>query len=388
MAVSENLYHLIAKQVCLMPVYFFTGKLGSGKTLMAIERIDDALRRGVRVASNIDLNLIHLLADDNVHSRVARVPDKPSASDLNNLGLGYVGDYDEKKAGLLVLDELGTWLNSRSWNDKARRPFIDWCIHARKYRWDLIFIVQDVSMVDAQIRSALCEFLVRCRRTDRMKIPMTNLSPPKVHVAGVYYGDDSASEKNRVETIMYRGTKLFAAYDTEQCFVDDYPHGTHSLLQKAYFPEIGPKAFDGDKNKMKTYLTFAIIALLAYWIGTSMYKTYKSFGMADTSADIPEILRIEPSATESDTKIVKEYGFPLLEYVYRGYLEVNGSTIFLLEDVKLGRLIDMVPASFEEFGMSVYSYDLNTLVLTDVNGAIVYIDSSAKHDSGVRQVGL
>lgn len=43
-----------------------------------------------------------------------RLPDKPSLNDLLAIGVGNTS-YDESRNGLLVLDECGTWFNSRSW---------------------------------------------------------------------------------------------------------------------------------------------------------------------------------------------------------------------------------------------------------------------------------
>ena len=58
-------------------------------------------------------------------TRVIRIPDKPSLNDLLVIGTGNTS-YDESRNGLLVLDECGTWFNSRSWGDKDRQPVIDW----------------------------------------------------------------------------------------------------------------------------------------------------------------------------------------------------------------------------------------------------------------------
>lgn len=51
-------------------------------------------------------------------TRVIRVPDKPSLNDLLAIGVGNTS-YDESRNGLLVLDECGTWFNSRSWGIKT-----------------------------------------------------------------------------------------------------------------------------------------------------------------------------------------------------------------------------------------------------------------------------
>jgi len=53
--------------------------------------------------------------------------------------------------GLLVLDELGTWLNSRNWNTKNRLEILNWLFLSRKDHWDLILLAQDYEMIDAQV---------------------------------------------------------------------------------------------------------------------------------------------------------------------------------------------------------------------------------------------
>jgi len=209
-----------------MAVYFLTGKLGSGKTLCAVGKIRDYLEQGRAVATNLDINLDKLLpAKSKQH--VTRLPDKPRLSDMEMLGKGCV-DENENKYGAIVLDELGTWFNTRNWNDKSRLPLIDWFLHARKMHWDVFFIVQDIDNIDKQLRNSLCEHLVICKRTDRLSIPL--IGPllkmmgfdkvlPKIHVASVFYGDTVSSIK--VGRWWYRGQDLYQAYDTAQIFTDD-----------------------------------------------------------------------------------------------------------------------------------------------------------------------
>ena len=40
-----------------MAVYAVTGKLGSGKSLVSVSRISDALIKNLKVATNLDINL-------------------------------------------------------------------------------------------------------------------------------------------------------------------------------------------------------------------------------------------------------------------------------------------------------------------------------------------
>lgn len=231
-----------AIQVVLsMTVYVVTGKLGGGKTLCSVGRIRDKLKAGCVVATNLDLDLVELVGPSVRDCRVLRVPDKPSRPDLDVLGCGNP-EYDESRNGLLVLDELGTWLNSRSWQDKSRAGVIDWFLHARKLGWDLILIVQDIDILDAQARAALAEMVVYCRRLDRIQIPLfgpvlklvwgERVPLPRVHIAAVRYG--SEANALRSDSWVYRGNDLFRCYDTRQAFLTDYPHGTYTVLPPWY----------------------------------------------------------------------------------------------------------------------------------------------------------
>lgn len=197
-----------------MTVYVISGKLGSGKTLAAIDKIRAHVRKGLRVATNIDLNL-----DELVHHRhktpVYRVPDHPKAEDLDAIGKGCE-DYDEDKFGLLVLDEAGTWLNARSWSGPGRQELISWLLHARKLRWHVMLIVQHHSLLDKQVRDSLVELYGICRRLDRVNIPGIPVKLPKMHLCIVQYGSQPHSLV--AERWWYRSADLYKAYDTGQIF--------------------------------------------------------------------------------------------------------------------------------------------------------------------------
>lgn len=219
-----------------MPVYSVEGKLGTGKTLFAVWRAQEALLEGRRVASNVDLNLVKLTPSR--RSTYVRIPDKPSSADLYAIGHGNPESYDEDRNGVLILDELGTWLNSRSFQDKDRAAVLDWLIHARKLGWDVYLIVQDANMIDKQVRESLIELQVRCMRGDKVKVPVVGsfLAAfhkklgylPKFHwaTARIGYGPNAIV----ADRWFYKGKELYAAYDTRQVFKPDYPHGSHSVL--------------------------------------------------------------------------------------------------------------------------------------------------------------
>lgn len=224
-------------------VYFVTGKLGSGKTLTAVGKIREAFMRGVPVATNLDINLKEMLGRDKRNTRLYRLPDKPQVEDLMVIGSANKS-YDTKKDGLIVLDECGTWFNSRTWNDKNRQKLIDHLLHIRKLGWDVIFIVQDISIVDKQARLALAEHTVFCRRLDRLQVPILStavsvltlgqlkLKMPKLHVGIVKYGDNANSLT--VDKWMLWGTDLYSSYDTKQMFRNNYEDGVYSVLPPYY----------------------------------------------------------------------------------------------------------------------------------------------------------
>ncbi len=218
-----------------------TGKRGMGKSLLAVHMMRDAVTAGRMVATNLNIKVEHLVS---ARSKVCpyRVPDHPRAADLEQLPLGNpalkwtvdqagnrTGEvemqpgFDEGKNGLLVLDEVATFLNSRSWQEKDRQAVISWLAQSRKFGWDLLFLAQHPRMVDAQIRESLFELVGYCRRLDKVRIPFfgaianaagVKLRMPRLHLATIRNG--SAPDGPIAERYWYRGTDLYAAYQTTQ----------------------------------------------------------------------------------------------------------------------------------------------------------------------------
>jgi hypothetical protein len=235
-----------------MAVYSVEGKLGTGKTKFAVWRAQEALAEGRRVASNVDIFLGPFTK--NRKARYVRIPDKPTALDLESMGHGNPDTYDEDNNGVLILDELGTWLNSRSFQDKSRAPLLEWLIHARKLGWDVYLIVQDAQMIDRQVREALIEYQAKCMRMDKLRLPvigglLRDVAAiagkknggylPRFHLVAARLG--TGPQAVVAERWHYRGDWLHKCYDTRQVFRADYPHGAHSVLHPQYFDEEPPK---------------------------------------------------------------------------------------------------------------------------------------------------
>lgn len=212
-------------------IYIVTGKLGAGKSLLAVQRAIDYAAEGRRVAANFPMDFKPLCKDPNSNLSKAIVhvlPSMPSAADLLMLGQG--GPHEEM-AGALVLDECAQFLNSRQWQGEGRQDLINWLLHARKRRWDVFLIVQHERMLDKQVRDALAEYIVTIRRTDRMKVPFLPVKLPRMHIGIVRYGlEPNALVADRWLT---RGTEPMACYDTTQIFNEsDAPYTVVSAAQR------------------------------------------------------------------------------------------------------------------------------------------------------------
>ena len=226
-----------------MAVYLVTGKLGTGKSKWCARRAQIAIREGRRVASNMDLYLDKLNPRTR-KARYVRIPDKPSVRDLEAIGHGNPESYDEERNGLLILDELGSWMNTRQSLDGGRKAVVDWMIHARKLGWDVLLIVQAALMIDKQIREGIGEYVVSCYRLDKLKIPvigglLSAFGPkagrlPRLHVAATRL-QLGPGNSHVVDRDFFRGDDLHAGYDTRQVFQDNPDAAAFTVLSPLYF---------------------------------------------------------------------------------------------------------------------------------------------------------
>lgn len=221
------------------------GKLGCGKGKYVVGKMRAHLRKGLRVATNCDLFLEKLMPQGS-KATALRVPDKPTPKDLDDIGFGCADEdkYDEDKYGIMVLDELGAWLNARAHAGADRQPFINWMIHARKKRWHVYFIAQDLSMIDAQVRNSLIEYVVKLVRADKMRIPVVGPLLGKFgSLKGVHVAKTMLMEIPGfvVDTDWFKGKDLQDGYDTLQIFRDWNRAPTHPDFKDEVY--VGPFSY-------------------------------------------------------------------------------------------------------------------------------------------------
>ena len=257
-----------------MPGWIIQGVRGEGKSLAAVGKIQEYMLRGCPVATNLDLYLDAFLPASN-KTLAYRLPDHPRLADFQLLPPAYDPKYKgDDKNGLLVLDELGTWLNARNWNDKSRLEMLNWLFLSRKDHWDVILLAQDYEMIDSQVRTTLCDYLVQASRLDRQKIPyLSGLLKTfgfsgkfsRVHRYSVFYGMSTATVPQ--ETWSFTGREFYDGYNTNQKFMNGMePLGgtlvdmraTYSYLPACYLTKhvfverLEQKIIDLKKSVIKT----------------------------------------------------------------------------------------------------------------------------------------
>jgi hypothetical protein len=278
-----------------MPSWAVTGKLGGGKTLWAVRMIFKYLALGCPVATNIDIfpELFLSPLRDEKNFCLYRLPNNITRADLDMLGMANATN-DERKNGLVVIDESGVSLNARTYNDSNRKDLISWFLHARKLGWDLIFIVQSISLIDKQIREAILEYRAVCKRMDRLSFPIlawfgVRVPMPRFHFVIVRYG----MENNAViaDRDLFRGNDLFPAFNTKQSLMDcGQQAGVYSVLS--------PWHLKGRyMSKVRLYRRVAFVAgfigllagLLSGWFSHSGYVASVASVSAPASAPAPVV---------------------------------------------------------------------------------------------------
>ena len=240
-----------------MAVYAVTGKLGAGKSLYSVFKAQQYLFQKRRVACNFDISIGKLLSENNKTANVCRLPDMPTADDIRALGRGDGKPensefYDESKFGVIILDEAALWLNSHDYNKGGRRDLFNLFILIRKMCWDVYILIQNIDVLDTQIRKSICEHVVYLMRLDRVKIPIISHLGfvatlgfwsghlPRMHHAVIRYGLGPGAM--RVGTEQFRGTALYGAYNTRQKFDSTEEVGTYCVIPPGLIPKRIPAA--------------------------------------------------------------------------------------------------------------------------------------------------
>lgn len=269
------------------------GKRGSGKTLGALDMIRRYLEEGRAVATNIDLFVENLVPAYN-ETRWYRIPDYPSAADLKALPLGNDDPTNEKRNGLLVLDEAATFLNSREWQGSGRQDVISWLVQSRKWGWDLLLIAQHANLIDKQVRDALIEIQGTVKRMDKMQVPLLStfykyftqkpLHFPRIHFVALKYG--FTPDAPVADRWFWRGGELHKAYDTLQKISPMTGQTTTTSMLSAY--ELKGRymnKWDLRRQMMAGGLVFGLLVGFAGGFGSAKWHSSQKPDAAPIVAD-------------------------------------------------------------------------------------------------------
>jgi len=162
-------------------ISIFEGKIGGGKTLLAVTRILAHLGRGGTVITNVEMKWEGCLTYCKNHYGVVIDP-----SQLIRLDEEQVASFNKHLPGgergmpvLAVLDEIHLWFNSRDSSVTAavKRALLILISQSRKLYIDFIFIAQNASDIEGQFRSKAAE-LWRMRDLRAVVVPFLGLRWP------------------------------------------------------------------------------------------------------------------------------------------------------------------------------------------------------------------
>ena len=131
-------------------IYLYTGTPGSGKSYHAAEVVDRALRRGIPVIANFEVNL-------NPKKHKAEFVMIDTLDMTPEMFMRYAEEHFKpgrnEHQGVIIIDEAQIPFNSREGLNRNRMKWISFFSKHRHYFYDIILITQHDRRLDRQIRS-------------------------------------------------------------------------------------------------------------------------------------------------------------------------------------------------------------------------------------------
>lgn len=195
-------------------IAIYEGKIGGGKTYVAVCRILAHLAKGGTVFTNVELKPEGVAAwMRQVHGLelqpdAIRILDESESWDFHKF----------LKAGeglntLCVIDEAHLWFNARDHAVTAatKRELITFLSQSRKLKVDVIFIVQAAENLDAQFRR-LAQDIWRMKDLQRFRVPLLGIRYPWPHT--IAFRLDNGNMQVMEKKLLRREQRIFDAYNT------------------------------------------------------------------------------------------------------------------------------------------------------------------------------
>lgn len=214
------------------------GKPGSGKSFCGVLEMISLLCRGCYVATNMPVffeKIQEFLLDFYSLEYPGLMPLKVFEDGLDLIKFNYteMPKGTRTRPNVVIFDEAQIHLNSRDWkkNHEVMRDYLDYLTHHRHYSHDLMFMTQDASMIDSQIRR-LAQYFVRYRDLKRFAVPVLGPIYPFEHTMAIRLDYDCKTVLDR--KIVNRDQKIFKLYDSENALQDEHFKGS-LMLPKPVF---------------------------------------------------------------------------------------------------------------------------------------------------------
>jgi zona occludens toxin (predicted ATPase) len=195
-------------------IAIYEGKIGGGKTYLAVCRILAHLAKGGTVFTNVELRLEGVAAwMREVHGleldpEAVRFLDESESWDFHK----YLKAGREINT-LCVIDEAHLWFNARDHAVTAatKRELITFLSQSRKLKVDVIFIVQAAENLDAQFRR-LAQEIWRMKDLQRFRIPLVNIAYPWPHTLA--FRLDNGNFQVMEKKLLRREQTIYDSYNT------------------------------------------------------------------------------------------------------------------------------------------------------------------------------
>lgn len=205
-------------------IEIITGSIGGGKTYHAMEMIAQRLCQGGVVATNCVLNKQAFA--DYVLKKTKCKMDPRQIVELTYEQVLHFPEHSPAMCNdiktLIIIDEAHIWLNARSWNDKlnapAKKNLMEYAAQTRKQGTDLVFIVQNESMLDSQVKALATAFWYNMDMQN-LKIPGLRIKYPLAQFLRQKY-HPLHKTKSMERQWVAKDKKIFDLYNTDQMLVD------------------------------------------------------------------------------------------------------------------------------------------------------------------------
>lgn len=195
-------------------IAIYEGKIGGGKTYLAVCRILAHLAKGGTVFTNVELKLEGVkryLANHHglqLDPDAVRILDERESWDFHK----YLKAGSDLNT-LCVIDEAHLWFNARDHAVTAatKRELITFLSQSRKLKVDVILIVQAAENLDAQFRR-LAQEIWRMKDLQRFRVPLVGIRYPWPHTLA--FRLDNGNFQIMEKKLLRRSQDIFDSYNT------------------------------------------------------------------------------------------------------------------------------------------------------------------------------